>query len=343
MKKITKLFTLLLCSSSLSFAQGGDTLLFENFNDSLNLVDDFSALTSGNDQTWCNTDIDQLPDLTLGGALPQSWFSSFSDAKDSTNIVARSSSWTENALTPVQNFLITPPIQVFDNTAMLYWKCAPLQTPRFADGMTIVVAKGSNLESNFTDTLFRYAEFISASPDTTFNQSYSNYTFSSGYVHGASAADSIYLQIGANGDSSRFRGLLRPDSASLGAFAGQTIYIAFLHDSHDDFSYIVDDIMVTGTPANAVKELEENNFNMQVFPNPASQTSRINFNVDKFSRVYIGLFDMEGKLVKKFDRGQLMTGNHFFDLDLTNVPQGNYFVQINSNSKSQVSKLNVVK
>jgi hypothetical protein len=52
---------------------------------------------------------------------------------------------------------------------------------------------------------------------------------------------------------------------------------------------------------------------------------------------------MEGKLVKKFDKGQLMTGAHFADLDLSNVPQGNYFVQINSNSKTQASKLTVTK
>jgi hypothetical protein len=52
---------------------------------------------------------------------------------------------------------------------------------------------------------------------------------------------------------------------------------------------------------------------------------------------------MEGKLVKKFDRGQLMTGNHFADIDLTNIPQGNYFVQINSNSKTQASKLTITK
>jgi hypothetical protein len=82
---------------------------------------------------------------------------------------------------------------------------------------------------------------------------------------------------------------------------------------------------------------------MQVFPNPASQSTRVNFTVEQFSRVVISVLDMEGKLVKKFDRGQLMTGNHFADIDLTNIPQGNYFVQINSNSKTQASKLTITK
>ena len=101
--------------------------------------------------------------------------------------------------------------------------------------------------------------------------------------------------------------------------------------------------MVKGTTANSVKELENNNFNMVLFPNPAAQSTRVAFKVDKLSRVIISIIDMEGKLVKKFERGQLMTGNHFADLDLTNIPQGNYFVQINSNFKTQATKLTVVK
>jgi hypothetical protein len=342
MKKFTHLVTILLFSGSLSFAQGGDTLIYENFNDTTNLVDFYPSLTTGSDDTWCNTDLDLLDDMS-GGGLPSYWFASLSDATDTTNIVARSSSWTNNSSLQVQNYLITPPIEIVDNTAMLYWRSAPLQTPRYADGMSVVVAKNSNLESNFTDTLKRYAEFVTASPDTSFNQNYSNYTFSSGYIHGASAADTMYLQLPANGDSSRYRGLLRPDSASLAAFVGETIYIAFLADSHDDFYYILDDIMVKGTRANSVKELENNNFNMVLFPNPAAQSTRVAFKVDKLSRVIISIIDMEGKLVKKFERGQLMTGNHFADLDLTNIPQGNYFVQINSNFKTQATKLTVVK
>ena len=101
--------------------------------------------------------------------------------------------------------------------------------------------------------------------------------------------------------------------------------------------------MVASPTADAIKENYANNFNMQVFPNPATQSTRVNFAVEQFSRVIISILDMEGKLVKKFDRGQLMTGNHFADIDLTNIPQGNYFVQINSNSKTQASKLTVTK
>jgi hypothetical protein len=341
MKKITQLITILLFSSSFGFAQGGDTLLFENFNDTLNLVDNFTPLTSGNDTTWCNTDIDALADQ--GSGLPSYWFANLADANDTTNIVARSSSWTNNPGIQVQNYLITPPIQIVDNTAMLYWKSAPLQTPRFADGMSVVVAKGSNIESNFTDTLMRYAEFITASPDTAFNHSYSNFTFSAGYVHGMAAADSMYIRLPDNGDSTRYRGLLRPDSASLAAYVGQTIYIAFLADSHDDFYYILDDVLVTGTLPDAIKEISNSNLNLTVFPNPATQSARISFSVNNFTKTVISILDMDGKLVKKIDKGQLMTGNHFVDLDLTNIPQGNYFVQINTSTSTQATKLTVIK
>lgn len=336
MKKIVLSAALL---AAISFnANAQDTLIFENFENGA--PDNFSLNPpTGAETFWINFDGDGLPDGS-GQSRPGEWAAGLGyDITDTNNTVAVSNSWTNDATTPIANWIMTPPITITDASFTLYWKSAPYQTPLYMDGYKVLVSKTSNMETSFTDTLAVYAEYVSRIdplPDST----YASYTFSSGFVFGLDG-DTNYAYY--NNDSMRFRGILRPDSVSLAAYAGQTIYIGFVSDTHDDNLLFLDDIMVYSPTADAIKENTSNAFNMQVFPNPANQTTRVNYSVDQYSRVVISILDMEGKLVKKFDKGQLMTGNHFADLDLSNVPQGNYFVQINSNSKTQASKLTVTK
>lgn len=335
MKKILLSATMMVALSFTTNAQ--DTLLFEDFQNGA--PESFSLNPpTGAETFWINFDGDGLPDAS-SQSRPLEWFSGTYDITDTNNIVAVSNSWTNDATTPVLNWLITPPLTISDASFSLTWRGAPYQTPLYMDGYKVLISKTNNLEASFTDTLKVYAEYesrLSTFPDSTYN----SYTFSPGFVFGADG-DTNYVYF--DNDSARFRGILRPDSVSLAAYAGQTIYIAFLSDTHDDNLLFLDDIMVSSPTASAIKENYANNSNMQVFPNPATQSTRVNFSVEQYSRVFISVLDMEGKLVKKFDKGQLMTGNHFADLDLTNIPQGNYFVQINSNTKTQASKLTITK
>lgn len=341
MKKILLSATFLVGLNFTSIAQ--DTLLFENFQNPDTTMPGAPETFSynpptGTDNFWINFDGDGMPDASLSGTRPLEWFSGIGyDIDDPNNIVAISSSWTDNPAVPIQNWIMTPPITITDTSYTLYWKSCPRQIPYYLDGYKVLVSKTSNLEANFTDTLAVFAEYVSRL-NPLVDSSFASYTFSPGFVHGA---DGQYITY--NNDSARFLGSLRPDSISLANYVGQTIYIGFVADSHDDNLLYLDDIMVYSPTVDAIKENYANNFNMQVFPNPASQTARVNFSVEQYSRVFISILDMEGKLVKKFDKGQLMTGNHFADLDLTNIPQGNYFVQINSNYKTQASKLTITK
>jgi len=310
MKKLLLNLSLLLLAGQIASAQ--DTLLTEKFE--TGGPDNFSLNPpTGAEAFWINFDGDGLPDGSSGGR-PLEWFAGLGyDLNDTNNTVAVSNSWTNDASTAIQNWIMSPPITVGDGSYTLYWKSASYQTPLYLDGYKVLVSTTNNLETSFTDTLAKF-------------------------VHGADGQYVLYT-----GDSARFRGLLRPDSVSLAAYAGQTIYIGFVADSHDDNLLFLDDILVYSPTANAINENKAQNFNMEVFPNPTSKSSRVNFYVDRFSPVVISLIDMEGKVVKTIDRGQLMTGNHFADIDLTNIPQGNYFIQISSNYKTEASKLSVVK
>jgi hypothetical protein len=334
MKKLLLNLSLLFLVGQSVCAQ--DTLLFENFESGA--PDNYSLNPpTGTENFWINFDGDGLPDGSSGGR-PLEWFAGIGyDLNDTNNTVAVSNSWTNDPNTPIQNWIMSPPITVSDASYTLFWKSAPYQTPYYLDGYKVLVSTSNNLESSFTDTLAVFAEYesrLNPLPDSTYN----SYTFSEGFVHGADGQYVVYP-----GDSARLRGLLRPDSVNLAAYAGQTIYLGFVADSHDDNLLFIDDIMVYSPTANAIRENSNQDFNMQLYPNPASAISRVNFTVDRFSPVIISIMDAQGKIVKRFDRGQLMSGNHFADLDLSNIPQGNYFVQISSNNKTEASKLTIVK
>ncbi len=326
-------FSLLLCLiTKLSIAQS-DTLFFENFEvndpDSIFLI----GIPSGFDPSGLNYDADQIPDGS-GAGRPDEWFLiyGFADA-DSADICFGSNSWTNNP-DPVANYLILPPLQIVDTTAKLTWESAPRQTPRFLDGYYVVVSTSCNVEDCFLDTLFKAAEYISAGNLDT-DSGFSHYTFSPGFVHGE---DGDYIEY--HNDSARFIGTLHPFTESLSQYAGQTIYIAFVHGTHDDNLIEVDDILVTGTAFTGIQTPVVNN-ELQVFPNPASNVINLQFKLQQTSRITIDILNAEGKVVMSKEAGTWLKGNEKISLNVSRLSAGNYQVRIHTNHGDLVRKIEV--
>jgi hypothetical protein len=314
-----------------------DTLLYEGFDGT-----DFSFIENGapngNDITWINFDADGLPDGSPSNR-PGEWYvstSGFADVDANTQVIM-SNSWTNDGTNPVQNYLILPPLQIVDNTAMLYFKSAPRQTPKYLDGLKVVVSTSSNIETSFTNVMKVFAEYTGEQnplPDSSFN----SYSFSSGFVFGS---DGQYIQYA--GDSARFIGELRPDSISLAQFAGQTIYIAFLHETTDDNLMSLDDILVTGTNPNSIRKMEANEMELSVYPNPASNNIRLSYNINRPSQASISITSIDGKVVLEQQVGFMLKGTHFTDVDVTNLPAGNYLVNFRTLNSTSTSKLVITK
>jgi len=299
-----------------------DTLLFENFE--AEVIDYiFELLSNGDDDTWLNFDQDGLPDGS-GQSRPGNWFlsSAFANA-DEGNTVLISNSWTNNTVQSVENYLITPPIQIVDANAVLTWKSAPRQTPRFLDGYVVVAQVGTNIETNFTDTLIKYAEFISGDSSGV----YSDYVFSAGIVHGA---DGEFVE--DSGDIARAIGVLRPNSISLAQYEGQTVYFAFVHNSTDDNLISIDDILITGTSAVSAQNLKSNKLDFDIFPNPAIDVAQIKIDLPFTTGLRIEIFSIDGKLVKAESKGVLIKGTHYFQLDVSDLATGVYNVVFQANN-----------
>lgn len=330
-----KIYTLFVFFIALAISSNAQVLLFEDFQeDSATFVNRFLVQNAaGNDTTWLNSDLDGAVDAS-GSNLPTTWFRTVPFATADTlngNLVMASNSWT----TPVDvtyNYLILPPIHLNDASGMFSWKTAPRQTPRYLDGLQVLLSTSQNFENAFTDTLRNYAECICSGGDSSSN--FSDYTFSNGFVFGQDGQYIEYLT-----DSFRFRGILRPDSVSLSGYSGQTIYIAFLHGSTDDYLISIDDIKITGN-GTVLADIPANHQNdLYAFPNPANEKFTIEYSLPVTGPVSLNVFDLSGKKVKSILNNICVKGDYTYDIDVIDLPAGIYNVVLKTMQGEQVSKI----
>lgn len=317
MKRTATLFTGLFAVSGL-FAQGTDTLLFEDFSSDLSYI--LTDAPAGSNTEWVNFDEDGEADAN---SRPQEWFASLGFAdQDSTNPVMASSSWLSDATKTNRNWLMTPPIVIINDLANISWKSAPYQLPKYIDGYTVLVSTTNNFESSFTDTLAHFAEYLSGDETTPF-------VFTEGTMHTLYEPNLT--------DTTRHRGILQEWTASLAQYSGETIYIAFLHSCQDDNLISIDDIFVTGTKVVGVAE-NGNDFSAKVFPNPAQDYLQLSYTLSKTSSIGYSIFNSEGKLVDSGNKGAQIAGQQSLMLDVKNLASGSYSVVVKSSQGTFTTK-----
>ena len=331
MKTIFTFLVAFALSGSSAFSQGTDTLLFMDFNDSTIVNTDIVvSFPNGNDLTWINFDADQLADAS-GASRPAEWFwSPEGFSTFDTNGVMFSNSWLAPPAV-ADNWLMTPPIEITDTNAVLYWKSAPRQTPRFLDGYQVLVSTTDNFETSFTDTLMLFAEYIAGSGTPT--AGWTNYTFSPGYVHGQNGT---YIEF--DNDSGAYLGVLEPHMVSLSQYSGETIYIAFRHHTTDDNLISIDDILVTGTLGTGIAE-NNNLSEYGIFPNPATDVAQVVYQLNVNTPIITTLFDINGKVVKELSRSTQLAGKHYFNINVKDLAAGTYILEIKSPHGSVSKKL----
>lgn len=191
-----------------------DTLLFEDFQ------------TQVIPATWSNIDNDGATDAN---GRPQDWYISM-DAQTTlpgdTNYVATASSWFSPFGVANNWLIITDPLAPCPTTVLDWWS-APFEGLAFMDGYKVLVSTTTPTMAAFTDTIFVAAEDVGGGAGTP----------GPGNVH-----------TNFNGNN----GVLENWQVSLGAYDGQTIFIAFVHDSNDDNLIMIDNIFAGTIPASDI-------------------------------------------------------------------------------------------
>ncbi len=80
-----------------------------------------------------------------------------------------------------------------------------------------------------------------------------------------------------------------------------------------------------------------------IYPNPASSFTRLSYNLSQNADVKIVVYDIEGKKIQDMDAQQQFAGANYLDVDVSNLPSGNYFIDIFANQSKLTQKLVVKK
>jgi hypothetical protein len=81
----------------------------------------------------------------------------------------------------------------------------------------------------------------------------------------------------------------------------------------------------------------------QSIPNPTNGLTTIRYTLENAGDVQLDIFDVTGKLVMSFDRGQQNAGNHQVEFDAANLQAGVYFYTLNVNDNKISRRLVVTK
>lgn len=292
-----------------TYTQLIDTLVVEHFTSdpTFNML----PFPTGDDDIWVNYDVDERPAscAEVGQPpVPGNWFWE-SDLGDTTaagnNYCYTSCSFIySNAAHPNNiNWLILPRVEIPDSSYFLSWRSSSILGPAYVDGYKVLVSTGSNAPFDFQygDTLFTAAEMIGDPVEITLDPG--DYHYTPGYIHANTYtnADHYFLAYGDNGGGGTIpflHGKLEPHSVNLAAFAHKNIYIAFVHDSKQDFLLQIDDILVSNSPTSGAGEPNLIAF-FQSYPNPVADQLSLQWTLKRPAESELTITDARGAVVHR--------------------------------------------
>lgn len=335
MKKIYKITTL---AASMLFSFGlfgqNDTLFYLDFQVDPSAEMAIFPESGETDSIWVNYDEDGIP---AASSYPSNYFFDLDWSSPDTigaadsNFVFVSRSWLENFDTSSSNWLISPAMQIVDANATLHWKSSTYQGPRYMDGYSVKILIGSQdvgESSTTSETVFRAAEMTDILGAGGATVDLDSFEFSDGYIHadGYTLTDYFIAADTAAGETIHI-GKLEPHSISLEAFAGQTIYVAWHHDSSDDNLLMLDDLLLMGTePVSGTSNPVLVDLRFVTYPNPVDNFLNVMYRLSNPADVQLEIFAQDGKRVATKPIRKALNGDITDQFDLRNLATGLYTV-----------------
>ncbi|MFN0175480.1 MAG: T9SS type A sorting domain-containing protein [Saprospiraceae bacterium] len=317
-----------------------DTLLQHTFEGTFDPADTMLTSPTGNDLLWVNYDQDNKIGrcVSNGFPTPKGWYwesdLGFVDPNMTENSAFTSCSFLDHNTPQNKNWLITSPVYIPDSSYWLCWRSLSYYGPGFMDGYKVLASTSTNFPAAFNDTLFMAAQMVVHS-DPAGSLEIDDYIFSPGYIHANGYTDTAYFFIDTEPLGDFYHGKLEPHSLSLAAYADQTIYIAFLHDSYDDFQLQVDDILVTNTKVSATYTLS-NLLHFNILPNPVHDFAFVNWRTQTPMEGRLSVVDQSGKIV--FERNFNSRAEGQIHLDMQGFARGVYFCKLET-ATGQATKM----
>ena len=83
--------------------------------------------------------------------------------------------------------------------------------------------------------------------------------------------------------------------------------------------------------------------NINVYPNPTKGSLNFSYDFEKSSAVTANVYDVTGRMVATQDFGTQNAGTQVFTLNVANLPNGNYSLELNTQNNKGVSKFVISK
>ena len=190
-----------------------------------------------------------------------------------------------------------------------------------SDNLGVIAGSDSNFMTNYVYTYEGANNFIDEiEPDSS--SQLLMYNTNPMINTAVSYFDDTYKTIGATFE---FGGLADNESCNKAGYMAEIL-------SFFDVSYVW----------TRTEKLEKTETNLALYPNPASTRLAINFNSNKSSETTILVYDMAGRMVIK-QLQNINTGHNIINLNVSNLKNGIYSVELNISGNVQTKKLVIAK
>ncbi len=133
----------------------------------------------------------------------------------------------------------------------------------------------------------------------------------------------------------------RLETVNLNAVAGQPeVWVRFKGTSSGGNNVYVDDINIVGV--SGVNEIN-NVSGLNVYPNPMTTSTNVNFNLNEANVVIITVINSLGQVVSTENLGNMTAGEQNYTLNTESLSNGLYFISINAGTGSVTEKISVNK
>ncbi|MFI5221474.1 MAG: T9SS type A sorting domain-containing protein [Bacteroidia bacterium] len=133
-----------------------------------------------------------------------------------------------------------------------------------------------------------------------------------------------------------------PAMPSIMVFSGGNHAVAFRQDNSltsANLTAAIDQAIITS----GVNEEKQTNFQLSVYPNPASEKVSVNFFLNQTTDVTIDIFDLLGSKIKSIPLGKQTSGNHQPVIETETLNNGIYFLKLNAGEFSQIIRFSVTR
>jgi hypothetical protein len=101
----------------------------------------------------------------------------------------------------------------------------------------------------------------------------------------------------------------------------------------------VNSITLKASLTSAEPDLKKSGFKVNVYPNPASDMVHLDFNLPEKASLNIGLFNINGQILKTVSNEVFEAGNHQLEFNTSSISSGVYWIKFESKDLTQTVKL----